>query len=293
MRGEASVRRGTAVLGISCVVALIGGCARTSTTAAPAAATRSGQLPGKFVWHDLVTKDPSACSSFYGSLLGWRFEQTARLGRPYVLVRSGAHLVGGIVDVSDRAEAGAQWVSYLSVPDVDRSVEQVVAAGGRVLVAPTEVGNVARAAVVADVQGAALGLAHIHAGDPPDTSRPAPGTFFWMEYLASDAAPALRFYKALAGFESAVSDKVEALEYHVLRRDRARAGLFQLPPEVKDVKPNWLPYVLVDDPAGLAAKVEALGGRVLLAPRPQIRGGSLAIVADPTGAALALQKWPI
>ena len=112
------------VLAMTCTLALAAGCARTGATG-PAAAPRSGQLPGKFVWHDLVTKDPSACSSFYGSLLGWQFERTARLGRPYVLVRSGTHLVGGIVDVSDRAEAGAQWVSYLSVPDVDRSVEAI------------------------------------------------------------------------------------------------------------------------------------------------------------------------
>src|SRR5262245_53871093 len=103
-----------AVFAISCALVLAGGCARTTTTAGPAPSTRSGQLPGKFVWHDLVTKDPSACESFYKALLGWRFEPAARLERPYYLVRSGTQLVGGMVDVSDKAEAGAQWVSYLS-----------------------------------------------------------------------------------------------------------------------------------------------------------------------------------
>jgi hypothetical protein len=38
--------------------------------------------------------------------------------------------------------------------------------------------------------------------------------------------------------------------------------------------------------------VPDLGGTVLFAPRPDVRSGSLAIVADPTGAALALQRWP-
>ena len=41
-----------------------------------------------------------------------------------------------------------------------------------------------------------------------------------------------------------------------------------------------------------AEKAKALGGRVVLAPRADIRNGSLAIVVDPTGAALALQKFP-
>ena len=47
------------------------------------------------------------------------------------------------------------------------------------------------------------------------------------------------------------------------------------------------------DAAAAAKKAEALGGRILLAPKPEVRNGTLAIVTDPSGAALALQKWPI
>ena len=36
----------------------------------------------------------------------------------------------------------------------------------------------------------------------------------------------------------------------------------------------------------------ALGGRVLIEPHPDLRKGSLAVVADPTGAVFALQKYP-
>jgi predicted enzyme related to lactoylglutathione lyase len=69
--------------------------------------------------------------------------------------------------------------------------------------------------------------------------------------------------------------------------------MFQIPADVGEVRPNWLPYVRVDDPSALARKAQALGGRVLLEPSPERRHGTLAIVADPSGAALALQKWPI
>jgi len=58
------------------------------------------------------------------------------------------------------------------------------------------------------------------------------------------------------------------------------------------VPPNWLPYVLVTNPSALASKVAGLGGKVLLEPRPEFRKGSLAVVADPTGAVVALQKYP-
>jgi len=84
----------------------------------------------------------------------------------------------------------------------------------------------------------------------------------------------------------------ENAAYVVLKSDRARAGVFRLPDSKSQVPPNWLPYVLVTDPAGLAARVTGLGGRVLLEPSPEHRKGSLAIVADPSGAVVALQKFP-
>ena len=58
------------------------------------------------------------------------------------------------------------------------------------------------------------------------------------------------------------------------------------------MRPVWLPSVLVSDPAALAAKAKMLGGSVVLEPRPDIRKGSVAVVADPSGAIVALQKFP-
>jgi hypothetical protein len=49
----------------------------------------------------------------------------------------------------------------------------------------------------------------------------------------------------------------------------------------------------VEDPAAFAAKALSLGGKVVIEPRADVRKGTLAIVNDPTGAALALQKWPL
>jgi hypothetical protein len=59
------------------------------------------------------------------------------------------------------------------------------------------------------------------------------------------------------------------------------------------VTPLWLPYVRVADPAAVVAKVAGLGGQVLLKPDPKHRNGTVAVIADPTGAEVAIQKWPI
>ena len=246
---------------------------------------------GRFVWRDLMTRDVGAAKRFYTELLGWRFEDTKRNGRAYALARVGSEPVAGIVDVSAIPDAAPQWISFMTVEDVDKRVALVTASGGEVLLAPRDVATIGRAAVVADPQGAPIGLATLRR-EVSDPASPTPSAFFWQEYLARDASRALDFYKQLAGYESSISDTQLGLEYHILKTARSRAGLFQLPATATGVLPNWLPYVLVSDPAALAARVPGLGGRILVPAAPERRNGSLAVVADPGGAPLALQKFP-
>jgi hypothetical protein len=283
-----------AIFGAFVAVFLAVACSSRSQNAPPpgAANVAPSALTGKFVWRDLVTEDPAACRRFYGDLLGWEFEDTRRGDRPYVLARLGGRYVGGIVAIPpDQSQELSQWLGYMSVPDVDAAVAQVTQAGGRALVAPREVGSIGRAAVVVDPQGAAVGFLRRAAGDPADEPSPIVGRFFWMEYLARDPDAALSFYKALAGYESEARQTPAGFPYQVLTRGRPRAGLMKIPNE--SVRPNWLAYVRVEDPAALAARVVSLGGKVLIAPRPEIRNGTLAVISDPSGAVLALQKWPL
>ena len=287
------MRRPTIVL-LAALAAGFAGAGCASRPAAPAAAPTKdrGLTPGKFVWHDLVTDSPEACRRFYGSLLGWEFEDVQRLGKPYAIARRGTQRVAGVVNIEKPAgEKRSQWVAYVSVADVDKAVAEATRAGGRTLAAAREIEGIARAAVVADPEGAALGFARIHAGDPPDEASPQEGRFFWMEYFARDPGPALAFYTALLGYRSEVREQLAGLSYHVLLDTRPRAGLLPVPQA--GMRAAWLPYVKVEDPARLAAQAESLGGTVLFAPRADVRKGTLAIVADPSGAPIALQKWPI
>jgi predicted enzyme related to lactoylglutathione lyase len=257
---------------------------------APAAAADPPVEPGSFVWHDLLTKDVAGARRFYGELFGWRFEDTKRGDRPYVIARVGAAPVAGIVDVSGIADAGTQWLSFMTVANVDTAVGLFQSGGGKVLVQPRDL-PLARVAVVADPQGAPLGLAQMRR-DIPDATKPAASHFFWQEYLARDAGQALDFYKRVAGYNPAISDTRLGVEYHVLKKASGGAGLFQLPANVNDVEPNWLPYVLVTDAASMAARVTTLGGRVVVPATPERRNSSLIVIADPAGAVLALQKYP-
>jgi hypothetical protein len=71
----------------------------------------------------------------------------------------------------------------------------------------------------------------------------------------------------------------------------ARASANSLPGTGPDFHPHWLNYLRVEDAVKTAAKVVALGGRVLVAPRVDRHGGMVAIVADPAGAPFGLLEW--
>jgi predicted enzyme related to lactoylglutathione lyase len=280
---------GAAALGL--VAMLPFACSSRGTVPA---GQRAANEPGKFVWHDLTTSDPESARKFYSSLLGWKYVETTVLGHPYSVARLGEKPIGGIhaPRPENAGRTASHWLSYMSVADVDASVAKAKSEGAAVLAGPLDVGSTARAAVLRDPQGAPFGLVRLAAGDPPDPASPADGAFFWNEYLTHDLEAALAFYRGIVPFEVADQKTQGDAAYVVLRHGRARAGVFRIPDVDKDVNPNWLPYVRVADPAALAARVPGLGGRVLLQPRPDLRMGTLAVVADPTGAVIALQKYP-
>ena len=74
----------------------------------------------------------------------------------------------GIMDMPDEAaeqETPDHWIVYFHVDDVDATVELAAARGGTAIMAPNQFADIGRIAVVADPQGAVLGL--ITPGDGP------------------------------------------------------------------------------------------------------------------------------
>jgi hypothetical protein len=94
------------------------------------------------------------------------------LGRPYFIARAGSAAVAGMAQIERRRpdEPIAQWISYLSVSNVDSAVARLTTAGGRVLVAPTDI-QASRAAIVVDPQGAPFGLVRLGPESEPATGR--------------------------------------------------------------------------------------------------------------------------
>ena len=288
-----SLRRRSCAALLFAALGLGAGCSQLPT-ASPfkGAELSSTPLLGKFVWRDLVTENPDAVKPFYAALFGWQFEEGRALGAPYTLVKSGGQYIAGI-SKTQRAQPDqpvSQWLSFMSVADVDRAVEKTRAAGGSLVAGPLDLPNIGRGAVVLDPDGAPLGLLRSRIGDPADAAEPAMTRFLWTEHLSRDPQASADFYAALVGFEVRKVDS-GGKHYWVLVKGRERAGLLRNPIAVD--RPIWLASVRVADPAASAARAAQLGGRVLLSPRADLRNGTLALIADPSGAVLALQKWPL
>ncbi|NOQ97516.1 MAG: VOC family protein [Calditrichae bacterium] len=254
-------------------------------------APTNNYLEGKFVWHDLLTDKVPEVKKFYGELFDWEFEGDDDPKAKYTLIKHQGKPIGGIVYTDLKEDLNeSQWLSYLSVSDVDVAAKFVENHGGTIHRKAWNLKNRGRVAVVADAQEALFVLLHANGGDPPD-QEPEINMWLWNELFASDDEAALNFYKGLAGYTHESHTVRDTASYHVMKKgEKSRAGIILNP--FDGVRPNWLPYVRVKDPAALTEKVESLGGKVFLAPREDIRKGSVGLIIDPSGAAVAIQRWP-
>lgn len=273
------------------LLAVPAGCVSTAKIDTSAMSFSSEPLLGKIVWNDLITEDVEAARRFYGELFGWTFEQGVRPdGRPYWLARSGKVYVAGLVEVPSPADGKkvSRWLPYISVNDVDGAIAKATSAGASVAVGARNV-NLGRIAAIVDSEGAVIGFARSRIGDPDDTTTaPAAGRVVWTELIANDPAAAGRFYATVVGYEASTVERRGGQYTLLTHRGTNRAGILKNPSE--QAAPTWLTYFGVDDPAAAATRAASLGGTVVLPPSPQLREGTMALVADPTGALLALQR---
>ena len=113
------------------------------------------------------------------------------------------------------------------------------------------------------------------------------GAFSWNELMTSDTAAAKKFYSSLFGWDIKDMDMGD-MTYSVVRnRGNETAGMMAIPAEAHGAPPHWGAFVTVDDVDQTAAKVEALGGKILVPPRDVPGVGRFFLFQDPQGATLS------
>jgi predicted enzyme related to lactoylglutathione lyase len=116
--------------------------------------------PGDWIWSSLLVRDPDKDAAFYQSLLGYEvFDLPSDDGREHVILSSDDYArasVNGMPDDSSRRHP--HWLNFVRVLHAADSAAKAVSLGGRVLVEAHTDRHGGQVAVVADPQGAPIGL---------------------------------------------------------------------------------------------------------------------------------------
>ena len=144
----------------------------SSAAAAPEAPPR----PGEFSWHELSTSvAPSIAFGFYAALFDWdeiNQHDMGPMGMYLVFGRNGKQL-GGMFDKGSAGKPGnAYWLGYVSVTDLEGTIERAKAARGSLLTGPMDVPGGDRIAQLMDPHGAFFAL-HKAAGAQAAPAQPA------------------------------------------------------------------------------------------------------------------------
>lgn len=121
----------------------------------------------------------------------------------------------------------------------------------------------------------------------------AVGSPNWFELGTTDQAAVEAFYAALFGWTVERNPMPDGSHYTIFRLDgRDVAAAYSLMPDqrAQGVPPHWGIYFKVDDADAVAAKVEAAGGKVLMAPFEVLEHLRMAVCTDPEGAVFSLQQ---
>jgi predicted enzyme related to lactoylglutathione lyase len=245
---------------------------------------RTSHPPGTFNWIDLGTSDPEGAKRFYTSLLGWEAEDMpVPEGPPYTMLRKDGRDAAALYPAQEGQPTA--WMSYVSVDSADDTAARAAELGGKVFMEPFDVMDVGRMAMITDPTGAFLAVWQ------PGTSIGAqvvnePGALSLNQLTTGDPERGLEFYGELFGWRSEPVEGGGVPYWGIYNGDRLNGGAMHLPPE-GGAPAHWLVYFGSADVDADAAKIDELGGQIVLAPT-DVPGGRILVAMDPQGGAFGL-----
>lgn len=112
--------------------------------------------PSTFCWNELHTTNVTAAKTFYAGLFGWTIDKsTNAVGGDYFSFQQGDRPMGGMMEIqAEWGEVPPNWVVYFAVEHCDATIEQAKTLGAAVEMAPMDIKDVGRFAILKDPQGA-------------------------------------------------------------------------------------------------------------------------------------------
>ncbi len=114
--------------------------------------------PGEWIWTSLFTTDPDTAAAFYQLLFDYEvFDDPEPQNAQHLVLASGGYSRAAANPLPS-ATAHPHWLSFVRVVDAGATAQKAVSLGGKVLLSPRDDRHGGKLAVIADPQGAPVGL---------------------------------------------------------------------------------------------------------------------------------------
>jgi uncharacterized protein len=120
----------------------------------------------------------------------------------------------------------------------------------------------------------------------PEFTEYAPGTPAWVDHAAKDLAASNSFYSSLFGWEA--DDQGEEMGHYTLMRKGGKTVAGNMGMMGEGQPSAWTTYVSVEDADATADRAKAAGATVFVEPMDVSDIGRMAVLGDPTGAAIGI-----
>lgn len=117
--------------------------------------------PGSIVWTDLSVENAAEVKDFYRAVAGWKPRPVDMGGYDdfnMTLPAGGGSVAGICHSRGANADLPHQWLIYIVVDDLDASMKECWAQGGRVITGPKPIGPGEQFCVIRDPSGAVAAL---------------------------------------------------------------------------------------------------------------------------------------
>jgi predicted enzyme related to lactoylglutathione lyase len=111
--------------------------------------------PGTYTWVELATSDLDTARDFYSKLFGWTWTRMDRDFEYWLAELDGRSFAGAYPKLEQMADMPSHWAPYFGVADIEATAQEIRAAGGTILVGPSQMGPGTGVAVM-DPQGGAF-----------------------------------------------------------------------------------------------------------------------------------------
>lgn len=114
---------------------------------------------GKIMWMDLTVENADAVSDFYKAVVGWKKEPLVMGDYADYVMKAGEEGVSGVCHArGGNAYLPPQWLLYVTVENLDESLEKCKNLGGQVIGEKRKMGEQGHYCLIQDPAGAYMML---------------------------------------------------------------------------------------------------------------------------------------